>query len=146
MVYKHVFPQLIKCKQHCHLFISVCLSICVRVCDTHLYPTLCYPMDCNSPGSSVHGILQARILEWVATVFSRGSSQPRDQTWVSCIAGRFFTIWANREALICDHISTDKTFKGLNFLLNMILSLIQEEYSFDLLIQVDDFITGVHKV
>ena len=49
-------------------------------------------------GSSVHGILQIRILEWVAMPFSRGSSQPRDQTQVSCIAGRFFTIWATREA------------------------------------------------
>ena len=49
------------------------------------------------PGSSVHGILQGRILERVATLFSRGSSQPRDQTWVFCISGRFFTIWATRE-------------------------------------------------
>ena len=49
---------------------------------------------CSLPGYSVHGILQATVLEWVATPFSRGSSQPRDQTWVSCIAGRFFTIWA----------------------------------------------------
>ena len=53
--------------------------------------TLRDPMDCNLPGSSVHGILQARILEWVAIPFSRGSSQPRDRTHVSCIAGRFFT-------------------------------------------------------
>ena len=53
-------------------------------------PTLCDPMDCNPPGSSVHGILQARILEWVARPSSRGSSQPRDQTCVSCIAGRVF--------------------------------------------------------
>ena len=55
-------------------------------------------MDCSLPGSSVHGILQARILEWVAVPFSRGSSQTRDQTQVSCTAGRFFTIWATREA------------------------------------------------
>ena len=54
--------------------------------------TLCDPVDCSLPGSSVHGILQTRILEWVATPFSRGSAQARDQTWVSCIAGRFFTI------------------------------------------------------
>ena len=53
-------------------------------------PTLCDPMDC-SPGSSVHGILQAKILEWVALPYSRGSSWPRDQTWVSHFAGRFFT-------------------------------------------------------
>ena len=51
-------------------------------------------MDCSLPGSSVHGILQARILEWVAIPFSTGSSWPRDWTWVSCIAGRFFTVWA----------------------------------------------------
>ena len=53
--------------------------------------TLCDPMDCSPPGSSVHGILQARILEWVAISFSRRSSQSRDRTCVSCIAGRFFT-------------------------------------------------------
>ena len=57
-------------------------------------PTLCYPMDCSPPSFSVHGILQARICEWVAIYFSMGSAQPRDQIWVSCIAGRFFTIWA----------------------------------------------------
>ena len=54
--------------------------------------TLCDPMDCSSPGSSVHGIIQASILEWVAIPFSRGSSRPRDQTCVSCIAGGFFTV------------------------------------------------------
>ena len=59
---------------------------------------LCNLMDCSPPGSFVHGILQARILEWVAILFSWGSSRPRDQTWVSCIAGRFFTLWATREA------------------------------------------------
>ena len=58
---------------------------------TLLCLTLYDPMDCSPPGSSVHGILQARILEWVATSFSRGPSRPRDQTQVSCIAGRFFT-------------------------------------------------------
>ena len=51
--------------------------------------TLCDPLDCSLPGSSVHGILQARILEWVAISFSRGSSGPRDGTWISCIVGRF---------------------------------------------------------
>ena len=60
--------------------------------------TLCNPVDCSPPGSSVHGILQARILEWVAISFSRGSSRPRDQTWVSCIGGRRFNFWATREA------------------------------------------------
>ena len=60
--------------------------------------TLCDPVDCSPPGSSLHGILQARILEWVAISFSRGSSWPRDQTQVSCIAGRRFNLWATREA------------------------------------------------
>ena len=55
-------------------------------------------MDCSPLGSSVHGIFQARILEWIAISFSRGSSWTRDQTPVSCIAGRFFTNWATREA------------------------------------------------
>ena len=57
-----------------------------------LYPTLCYPMDYSLPGSSVHGILQARILEWAAIPFSKGSSWPRDRTQVYCTASRFFTI------------------------------------------------------
>ena len=56
-----------------------------------LCPTLCDPMDCSPAGFSVHGILQARIPEWVAMPSSRGSPQPRDGTWISCIAGRFFT-------------------------------------------------------
>ena len=55
-------------------------------------------MDCSLPGSSVHGISQARVLEWVAIPFCRGSSRPRDQTQFSCIKGKFFTIWATREA------------------------------------------------
>ena len=68
-------------------------SVCVLVAQLCL--TLCDPMDCSPPGSSVTGIiLQARILEWVAIPFSRGSSQPRDQTRVFCIMGRFFTTWA----------------------------------------------------
>ena len=54
------------------------------------YLTLCNPMDYSPPGSSVHGILQARILEWVAIHSSSGSSQPMDQTWVSSITGGFF--------------------------------------------------------
>ena len=60
-------------------------------------PTLCNPMDCSLPGSSVHGIFQARVLKWVAISFSRGSSQPRDWTRVSCITSRHFTTWATRE-------------------------------------------------
>ena len=54
--------------------------------------TLCNPLDCSLPGTSVHGILQARVLEWVAMPSSKGSSQPRDQAQISHIAGRFFTV------------------------------------------------------
>ena len=72
------------------------LFLCVLV--TQSCPTLCDPMGCSPPGSSVHGILQAWILEWVAVPLSRGSSPPRDRTRVSCIAGRFFTMWATNEA------------------------------------------------
>ena len=72
------------------------LCVCVCVCGSVMSDSL-QPIDCNPPGYSVHGILQARILEWVAIPFSKGSSQPRDRTWVSHIAGRFFTIWDARE-------------------------------------------------
>ena len=66
---------------------------------TQLCPTLCDPMDCSLPSSSIHGILQARILEWVAISFSRGSSRPRDRTQVSHIAGRRFNLWATRKPI-----------------------------------------------
>ena len=78
------------------------VASCVWLCDS---------MDSlRLPVSSVHGIFQARILEWVAIPFSRGSSQFRDRTQVSCIAGRVFTIWATREAL---YIFTLSVFKGM---------------------------------
>ena len=80
-----------------------CLMDIIYACVSHVAQsclTLCNPLDCSPPGSSVHGMLQARILEWVAMPSSRGSSQPRDWTQVSCIAGRFFTIWMTREAII----------------------------------------------
>ena len=71
----------------------------VKVTQSH--PTLCNPVD-----YTVHEILQARILEWVAFLFSRGSSQPRNRIQVSGIAGRFFTSWATREALECSNYHT----------------------------------------
>ena len=82
--------------------VCVCVSVCVCVCVlvTQWCPTLCDPMDSSSPGSSVHGVLQTRTLEWAAIPFSRGFFQPRDQFQVFHIAGRFFTIWATREAYI----------------------------------------------
>ena len=72
----------------------------VKVLVTQSCPTLCNPINYKPAGSTVHRILQARILEWVAISFSRESSWPRDWTRVSCIAGRFFTIWTTREAHI----------------------------------------------
>ena len=62
--------------------------------------TICDSMDSSPPGSSIHGLLQARVLEWVAISSSRGPSPPRDWTQVSHIAGRFFTVWATKEALL----------------------------------------------
>ena len=74
------------------------LMCCVLCLVAQSCLTLCHPMDYSLLGSSVPGILQARILEWVAISSSRGSSWPRDRTQVSRIAGGFFTIWATREA------------------------------------------------
>ena len=71
-----------------------CCSLVVQLCLTP-----CGPLDCSLPGYSVHGILQARILEWVAISFSRGSSQPRDQTCYSCIGRQILYHWGTREAL-----------------------------------------------
>ena len=73
-------------------------ALCFTVHSHQSCPTLCDPMDCSPPGSPVHGILQERTLEWVSILSSMGSSQSRDQTQVSSTAGRFFTIWATREA------------------------------------------------
>ena len=69
---------------------ELCVKMRVLVVQSGL--TLCSPMDCSLPGSSVHGILQARILEWIAMPFSRVFSWPRDQTQVYCTAGRFFAV------------------------------------------------------
>ena len=88
------------------MLISVCVCVCVcvyaraRVCVSCSVVSDSFydPMDCSPPGSSVFGILQARILEWVAFPFSRGSSWPRDWTRISCVEGKFCTIWATREA------------------------------------------------
>ena len=77
--------------------ISIQVHVCGRAQLLQLCPTLCSPMDYSLPGSSVHGIFQARVLEWIAISFSRGSSRPRDRTRVSLIVDRCFTIWATRE-------------------------------------------------
>ena len=110
--------------------ICVCAGVCVRVwvcvcgcaCvhvhtptkSVRLCLTLCDPMDCSLPGSSVHGVFQARVLEWVAMPSSRGSSQPRGQTHISlclCIAGKFFTTRVTWEGL---HLNVVPHF-SLNF-------------------------------
>ena len=98
-------PEIIEQSSLCSLLIYFIHSINsvykvkVKVLVTQLCLTLCDSMDYSLPGSSVHRILQARILEWVAIPFSRESSQPRDRTQVSHTAGIFFTVWATREAL-----------------------------------------------
>ena len=74
------------------------LKVQVKVLVAQSSLTICDPMNCSLPGSSVHGTSQARILEWVAIPFSRGSSWPRDRTQVSWIGDRFFTFSATREA------------------------------------------------
>ena len=80
-------------------------------------PTLCNPVNCSLPGSSVHGIFQARVLEWVAISFSRGSSRPRDWTQVSLIVGRRFTFWAVPTAkyLVHAHWGTGSYYYILQF-------------------------------
>ena len=75
------------------------MCICCLVAKSCL--TFLWPMDCSLPGSSVHGISQARILEWVAISFSRGSSWSRDQIWVYCLAGGFFTIEPTGKPYVC---------------------------------------------
>ena len=79
--------------------VCVCVCVCVLVAQSCL--TLCDPMDGSLLGSSVYGILQAKILGWVVIPFSRGSSVPKHRTRVSYIAGRFFTIWATVFKLAC---------------------------------------------
>ena len=81
---------------------SVCVCVCVCVCVlvAQSCPTLCEAMDCSSWNSSVHGILQARILEWVAIPFSRWYPWSRGWTRISCITRSLFTVWASREACI----------------------------------------------
>ena len=83
----------ILCSQYSHNIYCMKWSEVAQSC-----PTLCDPMDCSPPGSSIHGIFQARVLEWVAISFSRRSSQPRNWTRVSRIVGRRSTIWATAAA------------------------------------------------
>ena len=90
-----------KSLRHKHIWSEVA-QLCLTLCD---------PVDCSPPGSSIHGILHARILEWVAISFSRGSSWPRDQTQVSHIAGRCFNLWATRARGLMDSIKYRIAYK-----------------------------------
>ena len=87
-------------KQKVRCFLFYCCLV-IQSC-----PTLCDPMDSNPLGSSVHGVFQARILEWIVISFSRGSSQPRDWTQVSHTVDRRFAVWATREVLITPYRKT----------------------------------------
>ena len=85
------------------------------------YP-FCDPMNYSWPGSSVHGMLQARILEWLAIPFLRGSSWPRNWAPVSCIAGRFYIIWATRKAWMTREKGCEKEGRGQQRLLRWSLN------------------------
>ena len=93
-----IFSSLLLYMLYIFTFKTPVLSMCV--CSVMSLP-LCNPMDCSPPGSSVHEISQARILEWAAISLSRGFSWPRDQTHVSGIGSCVLYHWANREALCC---------------------------------------------
>ena len=84
---------------------------------TQSCPTLCDPMDCNQLGFSIHGILQARKLEWIAISFTKGSSRPRDQTQVSRTGSRTFNLWATREFQL-DRILLSLTLRRRDFIHN----------------------------
>ena len=94
MIWSLVEMQLLTLQPWAGVCAGVCIRLCVYVCGSVM--SVCD--YCSLPGSPVHGIFQARILEQVAISFSRGSSWPRDRTRVSSIAGRLFTVWATREA------------------------------------------------
>ena len=94
------------------------LCVCVLVSQSCL--TLCNPMDCSPPDSSVHRILQARLLKWVAISFSRASSWPRDWTSISCVGRRILYHWAIREAPFfnswkCPDLKGSLTYRGAGF-------------------------------
>ena len=94
-------------------WISYDWAVCAKSLQS--CPTLCNPMDYSLPGSSVHGFSKQEYCCGLPCPPSRGSSQPRDRTWVSCIAGRFFTIWATREAP-CRAITPIKFLSSDHFL------------------------------
>ena len=82
-------PEILHLIRYCYYYFCCCIILIVHVCKwLQLFPTLCRPMNYSPPDPSVHGILQARILEWDAMPSSRGSSPPRDRIHISCIGRR----------------------------------------------------------
>ena len=115
------WPRLLQCLPSMLIHLYSWYWVKVKVLVTQLCLTQRDLMDCSPPGSSVHGILQARTLEWVAIPFARGSSHSRGQTQVSCIAGRFFTIWTPRNPLVLgklDLFLTQTIFKSFQIILS----------------------------
>ena len=127
-------------KMNEQLFLFMIL-LCVCVLTAQSCLTLCDPMGCSPPVSSVHGILQARIQEWVAISFSKGSSWPRGRTWISRIAGRFFTIWATSKAQLRDISDVIFNKKFLNN--SQVFSLVKciSNYIF-VILRLLDFLTS----
>ena len=98
------------------LIVGLLYHYSLRVLVAQSCPTLCSLMDSSLLGSSVHGIFQARILEWVAIAFSRGSSWPKNRTQVSCIADRFFIVWTTKEAHPLSSLKTSALISYLSSL------------------------------
>ena len=96
-VHFHIFSKSLQWYLYTGFYIVVIFVVFYLLSHVQLF---CNPMDCSLPGSSICGIFQARVLEWVAISFSRGPSWPRDQTQVSRIVDRGFTVWATREVRI----------------------------------------------
>ena len=100
-IYRFLSNEVVKLVYQVYIIIVCCLV--AKSC-----PTLWDPMDCSPQGSFVHGISQARILEWVATCFSRGLPSPRDQTRVSCVGRQVLYHWVIREAILSLYLTTIK--------------------------------------
>ena len=97
--YRYLFQVIVLFPLHLYVEVGLLDHMVWKVCESVSFSVVSdwSPMDCSPPGSCVCGIVQPRILRWVAIPLSRRTSQPMDRTWVSCIAGGFFTIWAIRE-------------------------------------------------
>ena len=93
-----------------HTYYGVLLLLLLLLLSRFSRLWLCDPTDGSPLGSSVHGILQARTLEWVTISFSKASSRSRVEPWVSCITGRFFSVWGSREVLLNLFLSLSEVY------------------------------------